>query len=496
MEPSVPPRRGSAADDPARPLAAESRPASRTSDGRDAARPGPCRRARLGGVSSTLVVVVLLLVLSSILAAPARGQDAERGLAREIELSGTIDPASAAWVGDALAEARRDGADLVVIRLDTPGGLDTSMRDIVRAITASPVPVVVHVAPNGARAASAGLFVVQAADVAVMAPGTNIGAASPVSLSGGDTDEVLGRKIENDAAAYVRALAEVHGRDADLAEDMVRDAVSVTAERARAAGLIDRIAGRDELMERLDGFEIRGPKARTLETARIAVESREMPWHVQVRQALVNPSLSYLLLVGGVLLLGIEFLSPGLIGPGLFGAVALVIGLYGTAQLPVTVGGVVLLVLGLGFLMAEIHIASGVLGVAGVVALVVGGLLLYDTESDALAVTVPVAIAAGLLLGGFFLFIAGKAMSLRRRPPRGEPGQELIGQVASVRSALDPTGQIYVGGALWRARANSGAPVKTGQRVIVDAVEGLTLIVHPSSEPEASTKESTWSEST
>ena len=184
------------------------------------------------------------------------------GEAVSIELSGTIDPATEAWMGRALEDAADDAAELVIIRLDTPGGLDTSMREIVKDIIAAPMPVVVYVSPNGARAASAGLFITQAADVAAMAPQTNIGSASPISIGGEDIGEVLGTKIENDAAAYVRALAEEHGRNPELAEEMVRDATNVTAAEALEAGLIDIVAAdTDDLLEQLDGFEVQGPKA-------------------------------------------------------------------------------------------------------------------------------------------------------------------------------------------------------------------------------------------
>ncbi len=403
-----------------------------------------------------------------------------------IELSGTIDPATARWVETALAEAAEERRALVVLRVDTPGGLDSSMRDIVRAIGTSDVPVVAHVFPGGARAASAGLFVVLAADVAAMAPQTNIGSATPVSFGGGEPDEVLGRKIENDAVAYVRALAEVRNRNADLAERMVRDAVNVTAREAEARGLVDLVAGDEQgLLERLDGFQVSGPRARTLDTDGVRVERRDMPLQYEVQQLLVNPTVAYVLLLGGLLGIVLEIVSPGVGAAGLFGAVALVLGLYGTAQLPVTAAGIVLLVLAVGFIVGETQAASfGVLGIAGIAALVAGGLLLFDTDSDALAVSVPIAAASGALLGGFTLFAASKAMSARSAPPRSAAG-DLVGSLATVRSALDPEGHVYAQGALWRARVaerGGGGPrvaAPAGSHVRVDAVEGLTLIVHP-----------------
>lgn len=402
-----------------------------------------------------------------------------------LELSGTIDPATAAWMEEALEDAERARRPLVIVRLDTPGGLDSSMREIVKAIGATDIPVVVHVFPSGARAASAGLFVALAADVAAMAPQTNIGSATPVSIGGGGDDEVLGRKIENDAVAYVRALAEAHDRNADLAERMVRDAVNVTAQQARERGLVEFVAGSEQaLLRSLHEFELPGPKGRTLDTDGLRVERRDMPLHYEIRQFLVNPSFAYLLLLIGVLGIALEVASPGLGAPGVFGAVALVLGFYGSAQLPVTAAGIILLLLGIGLIVAETQVPSfGVLGAGGIAALVVGGLLLFDTDSEVLSVSVPVAAASGILLGGFTLFAARKALEARASPPRS-PADDLVGASATVRSALDPEGQVFVEGALWRARLADGSPgeaahVAPGSRVRVAEVRGLTLIVQP-----------------
>lgn len=436
----------------------------------------------------------MALVLASAGSAQERPPDAraaspggEGGIAYSIELTGTIDPATSAWVEQGLDEAGERGAALGIIRLDTPGGLDTAMRSIVQDILDAPLPVVVYVSPNGARAASAGLFVTLAGDVAAMAPQTNIGSATPITLSPGEEDEVLGRKIENDAAAYVRALAEAHGRNANLAEEMVREATNVTARTALEERLVDVVAPSEEaLLAELDGFTVEGAKRQTLNTAALTVERRDMPLHFEIRQLLVNPTVAYLLLVGGLLAIGIEVFSPGLVGPGLFGAVAFILGLYGTAQLPVTAAGVVLIVLAVGLFLAETQVPSGgLLGGAGVVALVAAGLLLYDTDSDAFRVNAPVAVAVGALLGGFALFAGSKALAARRAPPRSGP-DELVGEVGRVRTAIDPLGQVYVHGALWRARTTEGQPaLPAGARVRVEGAEGLTLHVAPIDDDQA-----------
>jgi membrane-bound serine protease (ClpP class) len=434
---------------------------------------------------SRLCPALVACGLALLIVGPAPGQPERGRLAYSIELTKTIDPATEAWMGQALDEAKDKGAAVAIVRLDTPGGLDDSMRAIIKDIIAAPMPVVVYVSPDGARAASAGLYITQAGDVAAMAPQTNIGSATPISIGPGEQDRVLGRKIRNDAAAYVRALAEGHGRNPDLAERMVRRAVNVTAAEAQRARLIDVVASSErELLDRLDGFRVKGPKARTLDTAGLEIQRRDMPFQYDLQQLLVNPTIAYLLLLAGLAGIALEILSPGAIAPGTLGAVALILGLYGTAQLPVTAAGVLLLLAALGFFVAETQIPShGVLGGAGILALVAGGLLLFDTDSEAFDVSVPAAVAAGGVLGGFTLFAVSKALSARREPVR-TGWEELVGKEGIVRTPLDPVGQVFVQGALWRARtADGGTALGPGDRVTVESVEGLTLEVSPAGDP-------------
>ena len=403
------------------------------------------------------------------------------GVAHSIELTGTVDPATEQWLGEALDDAAEDGAEVAIIRIDTPGGLDSSTREMVQDIIDAPMPVVAYVSPDGARAASAGLFIVQASDVAAMAPQTNIGSATPISIGPGDTNEVLGRKIENDAAAYVRALADVHGRNGDLAARMVTDAVNRTAEEGERAGLIDVVASSEgELLKQLDGFRVEGPKSERLRTAGLEIEQRDMPLQYELLQIIVNPTIAYLLLLVGMVGLAIELFSGGsTIVPGAFGVLSLLLGLYGTAQLPVTLVGILLLVAGLALIVAEAHLPSGLLGAAGVGSLVAAGLLLYNTDSDEVGVSPPVVIAAGLLLGGFIAFAVQRTVLAHRRPVM-TGSEELVGALGEVRDALDPVGQVFVEGALWRARAaGEGRGLGRGYRVRVESVDGLTLIVRP-----------------
>jgi membrane-bound serine protease (ClpP class) len=426
------------------------------------------------------VWVALALVGALALAAGSAGQSG--GIAYEIELDGTIDPASERWIDQALSDAEDQDAALALITLDTPGGLDDSTRKMVQNIIAAEMPVVVYVSPDGARAASAGVFITEAADVAAMAAQTNIGSATPVSIGPGGTDEVLGRKITNDAAAYARALAEGHGRNGDLAAETVTDARNLTAEEALDEDLIDVIAPTDEaLLEELDGFRIEGPKARTLDTTGLAIEPHEMPLHLELLQILVNPNVSFLLLLLGLAGLAIELLSPGLILPGGIGAISLLLGLFGTALLPFTLVGILLLVAAVVLIVAEAHLPTGgAVGAVGVVALVASGLLLYNTDSEALDVSLPLIIAIALLIGVLALLGAQRVYRAQRQQRVHTGWEEMIGAVGEVRVPLDPVGQVFVEGALWRARADeSGAPVPAGARVRIREVDGLTLHVEP-----------------
>jgi membrane-bound serine protease (ClpP class) len=423
------------------------------------------RPIRIGLCLALVAAAGLTAALSAI------GQEGER-FAYSLELSGTIDPATEKWVGHALDDAADEDATVAIIRLDTPGGLDDSLREIVKDILAAPMPVIVYVSPDGARAASAGVYITEAADVAAMAPQTNIGSATPISIGPGSEDEVLGRKIRNDAAAYIRALAASHGRNPDLGERMVREAENVTATEALRANFIDAIAeSQEELLAELDGFRIAGPKAQTLDTAGLHISDHDMPLQYEILQLLVNPTIAFLLLSLGLLGLAIEIFNPGLILPG-------------TAQLPVTAAGLLLLAAAVALFIAEAHFTSGVLGASGVVALILSGLLLFDTDTGAVEVSAPVVIVAGLLIGGFLAFAIERVVRARREPVR-TGYEELVGRTAEVRAPLEPLGQVWIEGALWRARLDDAdGRIETGGRVRVTSVDGLTLVVVPQAEAE------------
>jgi membrane-bound serine protease (ClpP class) len=359
------------------------------------------------------------------------------------------------------------------------------MRKIIKRIIAAPMPVVVYV-PDGGRAASAGVYIMQSADVAAMAPQTNIGSATPISLGGGNEDEVLGRKIRNDAAAYMRALAEVHGRNADLGEEMVRKATNVSAEEAKRRNFIDMIAPDvPTLVEQLDGFHVKGPKAQTLHTKDVRIESRSLPFKFQLLELLVNPNTVFLLFTLGLIGLGFELFHPGAILPGALGGISLIIALFGLAQLPINIAGLLLILLAFGLFVAEAFIVShGALAGGGVIALIFGGLLLFDTNNSAYEISVPIVIFTAALLGSFFAWVIGKAVQARHREVH-TGSEEMIGADGVVRSALDPVGQVFVRGALWRAHATDEQHVDVGTEVVVEAIDGLTLTVAPAvREPE------------
>lgn len=440
-----------------------------------------------------LILAAIATLGAALLALPV-GAPAESTSVPSIELNGEISPATEAWMASALDDATEDDAPLVIVRLDTPGGLDSSMREIIKDMLAAPMPVVVFVEPNGARAASAGVFITQAADVATMAPETNIGSASPIQSNGEDIGDTLGRKITNDASAFVRALATSHGRNPELAEEMVREATNVTAQEALDAGLIDLIAtDQEDLLAQLDGFEVKGPKSTTLDTSGLSAEDRDMPLQYQLLQILVDPNVAFLLLLIGFAGLALEFFAPGTIIPGTIGVTSLILGIFGTVQLPVAAIGVILLILAAGLLVAEVHLPTGgLLGVAGIAAMVAGGLLLFDTSGDEPAVSPALVIGLAVVVGGFVAFAGQRVHAAHKRPfATGE--EELVGSDGVVRVALSPVGQVFVNGALWRARpVDVDEPIEVGYRVKVDAIDGLTLSVSPVEppEPEQESKES------
>jgi membrane-bound serine protease (ClpP class) len=423
----------------------------------------------LRGVFAALAVTLLV---------PATAAAAPRVLA--VEFDNDVNPVTADYVVDEIQRANRERFNAVVILLDTPGGLADAMKDIYEAELASRVPVIVYVSPDGARAASAGVWIGQAADLLAMAPQTNIGSSTPVSASGGEIPSDLRRKVVNDAAKSLRALAEEHGRNGNWAEAAVRKADNLTARQALRMNVIDVIAPTlPALLNRIDGRKTK-PKGIVLTTAGARIERVEMSLWKRVLDTLIDPNLIVILMSLGVLGITIELWSPGLIFPGTVGAISLIVGLFGLQILPVSWAGLLLMLLAAAFFVAEMFVVShGALALAGAAAFVVGSLMLFDPAGDHYQVSIEVALLVAATMAMMVGLAVAKIVQVRRAGVvTGQ--EELIGQVGVVRRALDPEGLVFVHGELWRARTN-GETVEPGAQVRVEGLDdGLTLRVAPS----------------
>jgi membrane-bound serine protease (ClpP class) len=386
----------------------------------------------------------------------------------------------------------------VIIELDTPGGLDSSMRVIIKAIIASPVPVITYVAPGGARAASAGTYILYASHIAAMAPATNLGAATPIPIGPGmvpgddrgpnGKDEeaepvsptrAMERKMLNDAVAYIRALAELRGRNVDWAEEAVREGASLSAEAALERGVIDVTAADiDELLRKLDGrkVEVAGEEL-TLETAGWTTVTLEPDWRSEFLAVLTNPNVAYVLMLLGVYGLLFELYSPGAIIPGVIGAISLLLALYAFHVLPVNYAGVALILVGIGLMVTEFVTPSfGALGVGGVVAFIAGSIILIDTDVEGFAVSMPLVLTVAVIAGA--LFVSTIALAVRQRTRPIVTGQEeMVGAIAQAMEAFSAAGHVWVHGEIWSAR--SAKPVSKGQDVRIVNIDGLTLEVEP-----------------
>jgi membrane-bound serine protease (ClpP class) len=409
------------------------------------------------------------------LSGQALGADTPRVLA--VEFSNDINPVTQDYLTGAIEQGERDGYDAVVILMDTPGGLDSSMREIIKKELEAKVPVVVYVYPPGSRDASAGVFITLGADVAAMAPQTNIGSSTPISTNGGDIPKDLRRKVINDAVAYIRGLASEHGRNADWAEKAVRVASNLPARDALELNVVDVIApDLPSLLDDIDGTRTQ-PKGLVLHTAGAEVTTIHMSFWKRVLDTIVDPNIIVMLLSVGVLGITVELFNPGLIFPGTVGAVSLIVGLFGLQVLPVSAAGVLLMLLAAGFFAAEPFVTShGALALAGATCFVIGSLMLFDPAGPHYQVSIWVSLA---IAGTFALFTALAVTKIvqARRKPATTGREELVGQVGVVRRALDPSGLVFVHGELWQARAE-GDPIAVGETVAVEAIEdGLVLQV-------------------
>jgi membrane-bound serine protease (ClpP class) len=440
------------------------------------------------GPSSRAALVSLLLSAAAFAAPPE---------VIVLPVVGAIGPASAEFITHGFDRADKDGAQLVVLQLDTPGGLDTSMREIIKAILASPVPVAVFVAPSGARAASAGTYILYASHIAAMAPGTNLGAATPIQIgmpspvsptpqageekgkNEGGHEDTLTRKVTNDAAAYIRGLAQLRGRNADWGERAVREAVSLSADEALAQHVID-LEARDvpDLVATLDGRKVATAAGeRTLATKDARIVTLAPDWKSRFLAVITEPSVALILMMLGVYGLVFEFLNPGFVLPGVVGAIALLIGLFALNMLPINYAGLALVLVGLGFMVAEAFLPSyGSLGAGGVIAFAVGAIMLIDSDVPGFAV--PVWFVGGLtaVSAAFVYLVAQLALRAHKRPVVSG-SEELIGSVGVALEDVHGEGWARVHSEQWRVQ--SAVPLKRGQNVRVTGRDGLVLKVAP-----------------
>ncbi|WP_070086488.1 nodulation protein NfeD [Pseudomonas sp. NBRC 111141] len=432
---------------------------------------------------------LLLLLLLGI----TPGGQAAPGAVWVLGIDDAIGPASADYLIRSLGQAQAQGAQLVVIRMDTPGGLDSAMRQMIKAILASPVPVATYVAPSGARAASAGTYILYASHVAAMAPGTNLGAATPVQIGGppgapkddkakGSDDETLARKQVNDATAYIRGLAQLRGRNADWAEKAVREAVSLPASEALRLNVIDQVADDlPALLRKLDGKTlVVAGQPRQLHTASASLVEHLPDWRTRVLAVITNPSVALILIMIGVYGLLFEFMSPGSTVGGVVGGICLLLALYALQLLPVSFAGVALIVLGIAFMIAEAFLPSfGVVGFGGIVAFVVGALILIDTDAPGfgipLALIGTLGVLSALLIGG----VLGMALKARQRAlVSGDAG--LVGSLVPVTQVMADNplrGVVLAQGEQWQVQC--ATPLQAGQNVRVTARHGVMLDVSP-----------------
>jgi len=447
-------------------------------------------RARVARVAGLLLAVLALfaaLLPARASRATTTAQADEPRLARTqaplLSVHGVIDPPTARYLERELRRAEAEGAPLVVVEVDTPGGLDASMRQMVQALLGARVPVVVYVSPAGARAASAGMFVTIAAGVAAMAPGTEIGAAHPVAIGGGASESTMETKVVNDASAFARAIAETRRRNAAWPERAVRDSVSITAEEAQREGVVDLVAtDLPDLLQKIDGRSVAtADGARTLHTAGIRTSERPMLATERALQIISDPNVAYLLFLFGLLGLFAELYHPGTFVPGTLGGIALVLALVAFGNLSISWAGVLLILIAVGLFVGELHTGVGALAVGALVALVVGSLLLYSPPGPASPTGPAMQVSPWLvavmssLVAGFFLVVVRATLRARRLAIRTGVAA-LVGQEGVATSELAPHGTVRVDSEVWSAESDGG-PIHAGERVKVTAAAGVTLRV-------------------
>jgi len=394
-----------------------------------------------------------------------------------IRINGAINPPVAGFIKESIEKTQEKGGQALVISIDTPGGLDTSMRDIVKNIMDAAVPVVVYVSPSGARAASAGSIILMASHIAAMAPGTNVGAAHPVSIGKEQPDKTMMKKVENDAVAYSKSIAMKKGRNVEWAAKAVLESASITAKDALEKNVIDVIAdSTDELLAKIDGrtIETRTGKV-TLKTKGMKTTEIEMPFKYKFLSYVSDPNVAYLLMMLGMIGIFFEIYSPGAIFPGVAGGISIILALYAFHQIPISFAGVALIILGIIFFILELKIIShGALGIAGVISIIIGSIMLIDDPSGVFAISWKSIVTVAVALGLFFFGVLTYAV--KAQVAKVKTGMEgLIGETGIAKTDFIGKGKVLVHGELWQAKSNT--PVKAGEEVIVTDIERLIVEV-------------------
>ncbi len=428
---------------------------------------------------NTNSLLFFLWLLLSLVWPAGNAVPAQSGAVYVLPAVGSINPGLAEFIIEGIHTAEQEKARALVIELDTPGGLDSSMRAINQAIINAKVPIIVYVSPKGARAASAGMFITMAADVAAMAPGTNIGAAHPVSIGMGKMDKTMGKKVENDAAAYARSLATEQGRNADWAEKAVRQSVSIEAKQALKLKVVDLVADNlDDLLEQLNGREVKVDKEKvTLKTLGVPVKTITESLRTRILKTIADPNIAFILMMIGLAGLYFELAHPGVVLPGVVGALSLLLAFYAFQTLPVNFIGLLLIILAFILFFLEIYITSyGLLSVGGIIALLLGSLMLYQKGETGMGIAWSVLIPTVLVVSLFFLAVAGLVIrSQLRRAMTGKPA--MVGERGVAYTDLKPEGQVFVHGEYWQAESKE--PVAAGDIVEVVKVVNLKLLVRP-----------------
>lgn len=394
-----------------------------------------------------------------------------------VQISSAINPPVAGFIKESITSSQKNKAEALLIQLDTPGGLDTSMRDIVKNIMEAPIPVIVYVSPSGARAASAGSIILMSAHIAAMTPGTNVGAAHPVNIGGNKPDKIMEKKVVQDAEAYARSIALKKGRNAEWAAKSVTESVSVTAQEALSKKVIDIIAENIEsLLSQIDGktIEVKAGKT-TLKTKGARLITIPMPVKYKFLSYISDPNVAYLLMMLGIYGILFELYSPGAIFPGIIGGISIILALYAFQTIPISFAGLALILLGILFFILEIKIIShGMLGIAGIASVVIGSIMLVDVPDSAFSISWKSIIVVAFLSAVFVFIILGFAVkSQLSKVKTGKEG--LVGETGIARTDIDPTGKVTIHGEIWQATSNK--PVKAGEQIIVVSTDRLTVTV-------------------